>query len=282
MRIPAKASQAEAEAGTDDTKYMTPLKVDDAINANALTGSDLGTTVASQEDLDDLANANTGDETDATIKATLAGGTGLTDAHLADDGISPSKLDADNAPSDDADLTYESSTQKFVYATNRIKSDITGYPGAIEAHNIIFAPEASADTYAADPNLAVLITDKKDIKVAKIYLGAKGADIEVGTSDEILPFFNAITITEVAAFMETAPTGSDAVFDINEDGVSILSTKITIEAGDNWSSDASAQPVISDSAVDLNSLMSYDTDQIGSTVAGTDVVILFKYYYNSP
>lgn len=117
------------------------------------------------------------------------------------------------------------------------------------------------------------VTEKKFI----IPLGAVGDDIAVATKVNFVPVHDAITITRVEAHLDTAPTGSVATFDINEDGTSILSTKLTIDATEKWSDDAATQAVISDTAIDAKSVLSVDVDGVGSTVAGADGTITIYY-----
>lgn len=81
-----------------------------------------------------------------------------------------------------------------------------------------------------------------------------------------MPF--AMTVTGVRASVNTAPTGSALVVDINDGGTSILSTKLSIDAGEKTSQTAATPPVISDSALADDAEITIDIDQIGSTVAG--------------
>lgn len=94
-------------------------------------------------------------------------------------------------------------------------------------------------------------------------------DLAVGTSaiSFAAPDF-AITLTGVSVNVVTAPTGSTAIFDINEGGTSILSTKISIDAGETNSETAATPPVISDSSIAANAIITVDIDQVGSTVTG--------------
>jgi hypothetical protein len=61
--------------------------------------------------------------------------------------------------------------------------------------------------------------------------------------------------------------------DINEAGTSVLSTKLSIDAGETSSSTAATPPVISDSALANGAVISIDIDQIGSTVAGAGLKV---------
>ena len=79
----------------------------------------------------------------------------------------------------------------------------------------------------------------------------------------------ATTLVNVIVGVTTAPTGSTAIFDLNEAGVSVLSTKVSVDIGEKNSEDAATPPVVSDSSLAANALMTVDTDQVGSTIAGT-------------
>ena len=94
-------------------------------------------------------------------------------------------------------------------------------------------------------------------------------DLAVGTSAVSFQTPNfAITLTGVSVNVVTAPTGSTAIFDINEGGVSVLSTLITIDATETNSETAATPPVISDSSIAANAIITVDIDQVGSTITG--------------
>lgn len=83
----------------------------------------------------------------------------------------------------------------------------------------------------------------------------------------------AFTLSAVRASVTTAPTGATITVDINEGGVSILSTKLTIDATEFTSTTAAVPVVISDSALADDSQITIDIDQIGSTIAGAGLKI---------
>jgi len=91
------------------------------------------------------------------------------------------------------------------------------------------------------------------------------------------PFDATLTITKVKATLATAGSGATVV-DINEGsgtGTSILSTKITIEASETDSDDATTQPVISDTSIAADGRLTFDIDTAGTSAAGLQVTILF-------
>ena len=79
----------------------------------------------------------------------------------------------------------------------------------------------------------------------------------------------ATTLVGVSVSLISAPTGSVATFDLNEAGVSVLSTLITIDATEFTSETAATPPVISDSSLAANAVMQLDVDGVGSTLPGT-------------
>jgi len=97
-------------------------------------------------------------------------------------------------------------------------------------------------------------------------------DLETGTKVTFrIPY--AFTITAVRASLTTAPTGSTLVVDINENGTSILSTKISIDVSETTSTTAATPPVILDSSLADDSSITIDIDQIGSSNAGTGLKV---------
>lgn len=83
----------------------------------------------------------------------------------------------------------------------------------------------------------------------------------------------AMTVTSVRASVGTAPTGSTLIVDINENGTSILSTKLSIDATEKTSTTAAVPAVISDSALADDAEITIDIDQIGSTIAGAGLKV---------
>jgi len=81
------------------------------------------------------------------------------------------------------------------------------------------------------------------------------------------------TLSDVRASATTAPTGANLVVDINEGGVSILSTKLSIDVSEKTSTTAATPAVISDSALADDAEITIDIDQIGSTVAGAGLKV---------
>lgn len=84
----------------------------------------------------------------------------------------------------------------------------------------------------------------------------------------------AFTLTEVRASLVTASSSGIPTIDINEGGVSILSTKLTIDATEKTSKTAAANPVISDANLADDAEITIDVDVAGTGAAGLKVYLI--------
>jgi hypothetical protein len=100
--------------------------------------------------------------------------------------------------------------------------------------------------------------------------------ITTGTTKAYFRSPLAFTLTDVRASLLTAQTsGNIFTVDINETGVSILSTKLTIDNTEKTSVTAATPAVISDTAIANDAEITIDVDQVGSgTAAGLIVTLI--------
>ena len=116
----------------------------------------------------------------------------------------------------------------------------------------------------------------QNLTVSDVFIIAcsdETSNLTAGTDKARFTMPYAGTLTAVKADVNTAPIGSTLVVDINEAGVSVLSTKLSIDAGETSSSTAATPAVISDSALANGAVIGIDIDQIGSTVAGAGLKV---------
>jgi len=97
--------------------------------------------------------------------------------------------------------------------------------------------------------------------------------LATGTNECTFRMPYAFTLTAVRASVTTSPTGSVLTVDINESGSTILSTKITIDAGEKTSTTAATPPVISDTSLADDAQITIDIDTVGSTVSGSGLKV---------
>ncbi len=99
--------------------------------------------------------------------------------------------------------------------------------------------------------------------------------LTAGTAKETIRMPYAFTLTGVRAYLATAQTsGSILTVDINENGVSILSTKLTIDNSEKTSTAAAVAAIISDVNLADDAEITFDIDQVGSGGAGLKVVLI--------
>lgn len=144
----------------------------------------------------------------------------------------------------------------------------------------------TADTSPTSDDLIVTVTDpagtpaNRKVTLANAVKALSGiAIIQVACSDETTALTTgtakvtfrmprAMTVTAVRGSLSTAQaSGTIFTVDVNEAGVSILSTKLTIDNTETTSTTAATPPVISDAALADDASMTVDIDQIGDGTA---------------
>jgi hypothetical protein len=93
-------------------------------------------------------------------------------------------------------------------------------------------------------------------------------DLATGTAKVYFRMPYAGTLLAVKAAVNTAPTGSTLIVDINEAGTSVLGTKLSIDASEKTSATAASAATITDSALANDAEITIDIDQVGSTIKG--------------
>lgn len=88
----------------------------------------------------------------------------------------------------------------------------------------------------------------------------------------------AVTLSAVRASLTTASdSGGTVTVDINQDGASILSTKLTIDALEKTSTTAAVGAVISDATLTDDAEITIDIDDPGNGAAGLKVTLIGTY-----
>lgn len=143
--------------------------------------------------------------------------------------------------------------------------DVVG-PGSSVADNIA----------VFDGTTGKLIKDggKRTPLVIPIACSDETTALTTGTAKVTFRMPCAMTLTAVRASVTTAPTGGTLLtVDINENGSTILSTKLTFDASEKTTTTAATPPVISDSSLADDAEITIDIDAIGSTIAGAGLKV---------
>lgn len=136
--------------------------------------------------------------------------------------------------------------------------------------------------------------DEKTLNVLKTQLlceiynagpgGSNAAEVAIACSDETtalstgtskatfrMPF--DMTVTEVRASLSSATTGADLIVDINNGGVTILSTKLRIDTFEKTSTTSAIPAVISNPNLADDAEITIDIDQVGSITKGAGLKV---------
>lgn len=134
----------------------------------------------------------------------------------------------------------------------------------VQAYSAVLANVASSTYDAA----------LKPLEHIQIACSDESTAITTGTAKVTFRMPYAFTVTDVRASVNTAPTGSTILIDINEAGTTILSTKLMIDASEKTSTTAATPYVISDASLADDAEITIDFDQVGSTIAGKGVKVI--------
>lgn len=152
--------------------------------------------------------------------------------------------------------------------------DLTGSPTLKAGDRLVYdganwIPGEAAEAAAVPFRLVVAASDETTALTA-------------GTAKITFRMPAAVTLTSVRASLTTAniggsPTSGPITVDINESGVSILSTKLTIDNGEKTSTTAATPAVLSDTSIADDAEITIDIDTAGIEAAGLKVTFIGTY-----
>lgn len=87
-----------------------------------------------------------------------------------------------------------------------------------------------------------------------------------------MPF--KMALSDIRANLNTASSSGVVTVDVNEGGVSILSTKVTIDANEKTSTTAATPPAISDASLADDAEMTVDIDSAGVNATGLKIALI--------
>jgi hypothetical protein len=125
--------------------------------------------------------------------------------------------------------------------------------------------------------MGIQIINPSPVKDKLVFnLSDIGAAATVGTDKDAFVYCpENYTITDLILACETAPTGANLIVDLNVNGSSILSTKISIDATETDSTTAATPYVLTTTSLAEGDILNVDVDQSG--VSGGTTVQLYVY-----
>jgi hypothetical protein len=170
-------------------------------------------------------------------------------------------------------LTLDAATQYYLSPTTAglFTSVAPTTVGHVILPLFVTSTTALAELNIGDP--VEIVAAEKPVECLLFALSDETTALTTGTAKVTVRMPYAFTLTGVRASVTTAPTDAALIVDINEGGSTILSTKLSIDAGEKTSTTAASAAVISDTALADDAELTFDIDQVGSTVAGAGLKV---------
>jgi hypothetical protein len=123
--------------------------------------------------------------------------------------------------------------------------------------------------------------DFDNTKVLIITVGDETTSITTGTAKVTFHMPYEFSLTKVKAGLTTASSSGDPAFDLNDDGVSVFSTTLTIDANETFSDTATTPAVLISPTVVIasGSVMTIDIDAQGTGAKGAKLYLVGSYTF---
>jgi hypothetical protein len=134
----------------------------------------------------------------------------------------------------------------------------------------------AAGTISADAAVSVVASLPIDVAPTQCVTFTKTGTLATGTGTARFYFNATRTLTAVRIGVGTAPTGANLIVDVNKGGTTIFTTQSNRPeiAASGFTDESGTVEVTSMAAGDY---LTVDIDQIGSTIAGADLVVNIYY-----
>lgn len=145
---------------------------------------------------------------------------------------------------------------------------------------VYYPPVTAANVTNSASVIATNVVNAKIAAITNVYefcLSDETTAVSTGTKVTWRAPF-ALTVKDVRASLTTASSSGIPTFNILEGGVTIFSTKLTIDANELTSTTAATPYVLSDTALADDASITFTIDVAGTSTAGVKI----KLYYTRP
>jgi hypothetical protein len=108
----------------------------------------------------------------------------------------------------------------------------------------------------------------------KTHFGNQCTTIATGSGQMEFQMPYNFTLTDIFATVKTASSSGLPSIQVQQGGLDILSTAITIDVGEKTSRTAAVATVIADNTLDINGVITFDIDAIGTDVTGLVIYLV--------
>ena len=140
----------------------------------------------------------------------------------------------------------------------------------IQAPTTILGP-VIGDGVAGVGSFASYITETYETIISSVTGEDGNASTGTGKVTFRMPY--AMTLTGARSSVKTAPTGSTLEVDVEQNGVSVFASVLSIDSGEKTSTTAAVPVEISTSALTDDSEITINVDQVGSSTAGVGLKV---------
>lgn len=155
-----------------------------------------------------------------------------------------------------------------------ISSDVAGFTNASTVDNIIRGNQTDIDGWTIPAGTVAICDDCIDYDYIQIAASDLTTDITTGTTKAYFRMPYAATLSDVRVSLLAAGTTTGITVDINENGTTVLSTKLTTDATEKTSTTATTAAVISDNALADDAEITIDFDAVPTN--GQGVIVTLK------
>jgi hypothetical protein len=143
------------------------------------------------------------------------------------------------------------------------------------ADRILFWDDSESSMAFLTPGngLEISTTNLRVLECWEFAISDETTAITTGTAKLTVRAPYAFTVTAVRASLSTASSSGNPAFDINESGVSIFSTTLTIDANEKTSTTAATAAVLSDTSIADDAELTFDIDTAGTGAKGAKIKI---------
>jgi len=236
---------------TDEVLAIGPAGAAATIEVGTVTTGAAGT---------DVVVTNVGDEVNAVFDITIPrGDTGASGAGTGDMVAAQNLNDVVSKPTAFANIKQAAT-----------ESDT----GVVELATVAEANTGTDTTRAVTPAGTLSSIKANSPEVFIVSISDETTSITTGTAKVTFRIPFDMTLTAVRASLSTVSSSGTPTFDINKNGTTMLSTKLTIDANEKTSTTATTAAVISVSSITNDDEITIDIDTAGTGAKGAKITLI--------
>ena len=135
----------------------------------------------------------------------------------------------------------------------------------------------ASDTTIARTSAGLITVEGKKLSPTESFCVAASDEttaLTTGTAKVTFRMPYAFTLTSIRASLNTVSSSGLPAFDVNEEGVSVFSTTLTVDASEKTSTTAATAAVISDTSLADDAEMTIDIDTAGTGAKGAKICLI--------